>query len=321
MTDPTALRACAYVRVSTKRQAEHETSLNEQQSGIGRSAAERGYAIVETYVEAGKSGTTDRRPALQRMIADACAQPRRYDAVFVYNFSRFFRDEYECEGYRRKLEKAGVELISATQDVGQGPHARLMRSIFTSLDAAASEINAEQVKVVMTANAEAGFHNGSIPPLGYRTYVAERRGKKDKKRLEIDPAERPLVELIFRLYLEGDGRSDPLGIDAITKWLRERGYTHRAQHFHTGLIYAILTRETYVGRHYYGCRNSRTGETRPREEWIEVKVPATLTEEMFQAVQQRLKARNPHISAPRSHTSPVLLSGIAGAAATAAPPP
>ncbi|PZT95123.1 MAG: hypothetical protein DI625_06030 [Sphingomonas sp.] len=43
---------------------------------------------------------------------------------------------------------------------------------------------------------------------------------------------------------------------------------------------------------------------------MEVKVPAILSEERFQAVQQRLKARNPHIAAPRSHTSPVLLSGI-----------
>ena len=244
MTDTPTLRACAYVRVSTKRQAEHETSLIGQETGIARGAVERGYEIVETYIEAGKSGMNDRRPALQRMIADACTQPKRYDAVFAYNFSRFFRDEYEWERYRRKLEKVGVKLVSATQDVGDGPHARLIRSIFTSLDAASSEINAEQVNVVMTANAQAGFHNGSAPPLGYRTYVAERRGKKEKKKLEIDPAERPLVELIFRLYLEGDGTSDPLGIDAMTKWLRRRGYTHRSQHFHTGQGYAILTRET-----------------------------------------------------------------------------
>ncbi len=309
MTD-TPLRACAYVRVSTKRQAEHETSLSEQRAGIARGAAERGYDVIETYVEAGRSGMTDRRPALQRMIADACSRPQRYDAVFVFNFSRFFRDEYECEGYRRKLERAGVKLISATQDVGEGPHSRLIRSIFTSLDAASSEINAEQVKVVMTANAEAGFHNGSAPPIGYRTFVAEQRGKKDKKKLEIDPSERPLVEMIFRLYLDGDGKSGPLGLDAMVKWLRRHGYTHRNQAFSTSLIYAILKRETYAGRHYYGCRDSRTGKARPRDQWIEVQVPAILTEERFQSVQQRLKARNPHIAAPRSHNSPVLLSGI-----------
>ena len=39
-------------------------------------------------------------------------------------------------------------------------------------------------------------------------------------------------------------------------------------------------------------------------------MPAILREERFQAVQHRLKARSPHISAPRSHTSPVLLSGL-----------
>lgn len=100
MTDltQTPLRACAYVRVSTKRQAEHETSLTEQQVGIGRAAENLGYEIVETYIEAGKSGTTDRRPELQRMIAAACAQPRRYDAVFVYNFSRFFGTNMSARG-------------------------------------------------------------------------------------------------------------------------------------------------------------------------------------------------------------------------------
>jgi site-specific DNA recombinase len=310
MTEPLPLRACTYARVSTTRQATHETSLGEQDRIMQRAAAAQGYAIVQSYVEPGRSARNDRRPVFQQMIADACARPKRFDAIFIYRFDRFFRDDYELEGDRRKLEKAGVALISATQDVGDGPHARVVRAILTAIDAASSEINAEQVKVVMAGNAAQGFHNGSAPPLGYRTYVAETRGKKEKKKLEIDSAERPLVELIFRLYLEGDGTSEPLGIDSIVKWLRRRGYTHRGQHFHTGLIYAILTRETYVGRHYYGRRNSRTKEVRPREEWIEVKVPAILDEERFQAVQQRLKARNPHISAPRSHTSPVLLSGI-----------
>ncbi len=55
MTD-TPLHGCAYVRVSTKRQAEHETPLTEQQAGIKRGAADRGYDIIETYIEAGRSG-------------------------------------------------------------------------------------------------------------------------------------------------------------------------------------------------------------------------------------------------------------------------
>ncbi len=309
-TSPT-LPACAYVRVSTRRQAEHETSLAEQEGGIARAAASAGYEITHTYVEPGRSGMNDRRPVLQQMIADACAKPRRYAAIYVYNFSRFFRDEYEFEGYRRRLEKAGVKLISATQEIGEGPQARIFRSFLTTIDAVTSEINAEQVKVVMKGNAEAGFWNGSTPPLGYRTYVAEQRGKKDKKKLEVHPSEASLVELIFRLYLEGDGKSGPLGIDKIVKWLGAKGYLHRHQKFSTGRVHAILTRETYVGRHYYGRRDSRTAKPRPRDEWIKVSVPPIIPEEMFNRVQQRLAARNPKISPARSHSSPVLLTGIA----------
>ncbi len=307
--DQTPLRAAAYMRVSTTRQASHETSLDAQDGIIMRSAEAAGYAIVERYVEGGRSARTDRRPVFQRMIADACAKPQRYDAIYILNFSRFFRDDFEFETYRRKLERAGVRLISATQDVGEGPQARIIRSVLTTIDAVSSEINAEQVRIVMARNATEGFHNGSAPPLGYRTYVAEVRGQKEKKKLEIDPAERPLYERIVGLYLEGDG-SGPLGIDRIVKWLRANGFTHRNQPFSTSLVYAMLKRETYAGRHFYGCRDSRTAKLRPREEWVEVAVPPILSEERFAAIQRRLKARNPKISAPRSHSSPVLLSGL-----------
>ena len=39
----------------------------------------------------------------------------------------------------------------------------------------------------MKENARQGFWNGSRPPLGYRVIIAEQRGAKLKKKLEIDP--------------------------------------------------------------------------------------------------------------------------------------
>ena len=95
MTDrsnQTPRRAAAYMRVSTSRQANHETSLDAQDGIIMRSAEAAGYAIAERYVEGGRSARTDRRPVFQRMIADACAKPQRYGAIYILNFSRFFRD-------------------------------------------------------------------------------------------------------------------------------------------------------------------------------------------------------------------------------------
>jgi len=53
--------------------------------------------------------------------------------------------------------------------------------------------------------------------------AAERRGCKVKKRLEIDPVEAELVRLIFRLYADGEGRSGPVGVQEMTKWINEHG--------------------------------------------------------------------------------------------------
>ena len=305
------LPACIYARVSTKRQAEHETSLEDQQAQLEAIAASNGFRITKTYIDAGKSGMNDRRPEFQQMIGDACSKQRPYKAVFVWNFSRFFRDEFEIEGYRRRLEKAGVELISATQNVGTGPYARMLRNLMTTNDAISSEINAAQVRTVMAANANGGFWNGSIPPLGYRTYIAARRGTKDKKKIEINPLESALVERIFDLYLMGDGVNGPMGIGRIVKYLNTRGIMNRNQVFSTSSVHAILRRETYIGRHYYNCRDSRSGEPRPRDEWITVEVPKIIPDDIFAEVQSRLTAHSPKVSAPRTHTSPVLLSGIA----------
>ncbi|WP_405053067.1 recombinase family protein [Sphingomonas sp. BE138] len=70
---------------------------------------------------------------------------------------------------------------------------------------------------------------------------------------------------------------------------------------HTGLIHATLIRETYAGRRYYGCRDSRTRKLRPRERWVEVQMPAILMQQRFQAVQQRLRAQSSHCHATISN--------------------
>jgi hypothetical protein len=51
---------------------------------------------------------------------------------------------------------------------------------------------------------------------------AEQRGAKMKKKLEIDPIHADTVRLAFKLALEGDGTSGPMGVKSITKHLNER---------------------------------------------------------------------------------------------------
>ncbi len=301
--------AVSYIRVSTKRQADEGVSLDEQRRANEAEAARLGYKLVAEFIDGGSSGRSDRRPEFQRMIAECCSKDSSVKAVVIYNFSRFFRDDYELEGYRRKLEKAGVELLSATQQIAAGPHAKLQRAVITAMDAAQSEITAEAVTQMMRANAAAGYWNGSTPPLGYETYVAESKGKKQKKKLRIVPAEANQVSGIIARCLGRNGGEMP-GIGKLAKLLNDLGETYRGRPFTPNLVHTILTRESYTGRHFYNTVGSRTRKPRPREEWIEVPVPRIISDEDFAAVQKLLKSRDPKMAPARSHSSPVSLSGL-----------
>ena len=304
-------RAAAYVRVSTNRQAEHETSLADQVAAITSYCDARNIELAEVFREPGASATDDNRPQFQAMIEAATARERPFDLIIVHSFSRFFRDQFEFERYRRKLAKAKVGLVSITQDVGEGATGDLVRSILSKFDEYQSAETAKHVRRSMIANARDGFWNGSSPPLGYKVVIAERRGDKDKKVLAVDETEAPVVRKVFSLYLEGDGSSGPLGIKKIVSWLNGRNYTYRGKPFHVSSVDVVLRRTTYMGTHYFNQKDSRTGERRPREEWVPIAVPSIIDEETFQTVQARLGQRNPRQTPARVVSGPTLLTGIA----------
>jgi len=105
--------AVAYLRRSTDRQ---EQSLADQRAEIMRWAGEQGYEIIGEFVDDAISGTSaDERPGFQKMIADA--QRGGFEAVVVWNSDRFSRgDVTETEYYRYLLRKAGVVVLSVTED-------------------------------------------------------------------------------------------------------------------------------------------------------------------------------------------------------------
>ena len=292
-------RVAVYARVSTTRQAARDLSIPDQLKSAKAYCRQKGWRIVAEYVDPGKSARDDKRPDFQRMIEEAATDPSPYDVVLVHSLSRFYRDAVEQGLYRRKLERHGVLLQSVTQDFGEGVEGELLLNILSAVDQHQSEETAKHVKRSMLENARQGFWNGSRPPMGYRTVVAEKRGDKLKKRLEVDPEGASLVRLIFGLALEGTGDRGPMGLKAIAEHLNTRGMrTQQGKPFYVSTVHAILTRETYTGTHHFNRKNSRTGAPRPREEWVSTSVPPIIAPEAFQRVQERLKAR-----APRSGTA------------------
>jgi len=79
-------RAAIYARVST---TNHGQDLTLQTSELHEYCARRGWTIVSEYVDVGISGSKDRRPELDRLIADA--HRRRFDVILVWKLDRFGR--------------------------------------------------------------------------------------------------------------------------------------------------------------------------------------------------------------------------------------
>ena len=213
----------------------------------------RGYQLVDTFVEPGNTATNDRRPEFQTHDRGGHVQARALRrGAGPQLLSRFFRDAFDMEYYYRKLAKNGVRLVSITQELGDDPIHDMMRQIMALFDEYQSKENGKHVMRALKENARQGFWNGALPPIGYRIVAAEQRGAKTKKKLEIDPLHADTVRLIYRLALEGNGTSGPMGVKAIVSHLNARRiFTRDGGRWGIGQLHRILTRRTYIGEHEF----------------------------------------------------------------------
>ena len=307
-----ALRVAIYARVSTGRQAEHDLSIPDQIAQIETWCAARGFNPVAQFIEPGASATDDKRPEFQRMIERACDGENAFDVIVVHSFSRFFRDAFGLEFYVRKLARHGVKLVSITQELGDDPAQVMMRQVIALFDEYQSKENAKHVKRALKENARQGFWNGSLPPYGFKTVEVEKRGARVKKKLDIDPVEAEMVRTVFRLFLEGDQASGPMGVKAIVVCLNSHGYrTRKGATWGVGPIHRMLGNPAYRGEHRFNRVDRRTKCKKDESEQVAIEVPAIITPEAFEQVQKLLKQRDPRVTPPRVVTGPILLTGLA----------
>jgi DNA invertase Pin-like site-specific DNA recombinase len=298
-----------YARVSTGRQADADLSIPDQIHQAGVWCRQHGAELVKEYVEPGASGTDESRPVFQDMLAYAKSKPCPFEILLVHSFSRFCRDEFTYAAAQRDLGKAGISLQSITQPLGDDHTGKMVGQILVAFDAYQSRENGKHTSRAMKENARQGFWNGSIPPFGYRTVEAGRRGEKVKKVLGVLEPEGEIVKRIYSMYLGLEGRQ--YGVKAIATQLNAEGVQFRGKSFAISNVYRILTQETYAGTHWFNVKDTKTGKTRPRSEWVAMNVPPVMERGMFERVQVLLADRNPRRTPPRVVTGPILLTGLA----------
>ena len=106
-------RAVLYGRVSTVDQ-HPETQLLE----LRQLVEQRGWQLVEEYIDHGISGTRVRRPALDKLMADAARH--RFDVVVVWAFDRLARSVRHLLETLDELSRLGLEFVSLRENIDTG---------------------------------------------------------------------------------------------------------------------------------------------------------------------------------------------------------
>ncbi len=141
------MKAALYARVSTANNGQNpEVQLRELREYCQR----RGWELAGEYTDVGISGTKEKRPELDRLLAEA--HRRRFDAVIVWKFDRFARSVSHLLRALETFQALGIEFVSLTEGVDTSTPAGKM--VFTVLGAVA-----ELERSLIVERVKAGLRN------------------------------------------------------------------------------------------------------------------------------------------------------------------
>lgn len=278
------IRAAQYIRMSTEHQ---QYSTENQADVIQEYANRRGFVLVKTYADEGKSGLRiEGRKALAQLISDVQNKKADFNAVLVYDISRWgrFQDSDESAYYEYICKRGGVDVCyCAEQFENDGsPASTIIKSVKRAM---AGEYSRELSSKVFKGQCnliQKGFRQGGSPGLALRRMLVDQTGspkgllrRGEQKNLQTDRVilvpgpeeERATVARIYELFTrEGKRESQIASIlngDGIpSEW--ERPWTR-------GMVHQILINEKYIGNNVYNRISFKLKKKRVRNDpsmWV-----------------------------------------------------
>jgi DNA invertase Pin-like site-specific DNA recombinase len=162
-------RVALYLRVSTLEQ-NPDTQLHD----LRQLAGQRGWEIVEEYVDHGISGTRVKRPALDRMMKDASR--RHFDVVLVWACDRLARSVKHFLEVLDELNRLQIEFISLRENIDTGgPLGRAVIVIVSAIAELERSLIVERVRAGMRRAKLEGRRIGRKPLEANRSEIREDR--------------------------------------------------------------------------------------------------------------------------------------------------
>ncbi|HOZ48222.1 MAG TPA: recombinase family protein [Candidatus Hydrogenedentes bacterium] len=277
-------RAVIYARMST----EHQQYSTENQSDVIREyASKHNMEIVRTYADEGKSGLRlDGRDSLKRLIEDVQSGHVDFEAILVYDVSRWgrFQDADESAYYEYLCRRAGITVIyCAEQFENDGsPVSTIVKGVKRAMAGEYSRELSSKVFKGQCRLIQLGYRQGGHAGFGLRRMLIDQQGNPkgelhfgEMKSIQTDrvilvpgpPEELAVVERIFTEFVHEQKPESEIA-DA----LNARGIeTDLGRLWTKSTVNQVLTNEKYIGNNVYNRVSFKLKKKRvrnPEEMWI-----------------------------------------------------
>jgi len=258
------MRAAEYVRMSTEHQ---QYSTQNQGDKIREYAARRGFEIVATYADEGKSGLRiDGRQALQRLIHDVQSGQANFQIILVYDVSRWgrFQDADESAYYEYICRRAGIQVAyCAEQFENDGsPVSTIVKGVKRAMAGEYSRELSAKVFAGQCRLIELGFRQGGTAGYGLRRTLVDQSGSV---KAELTRGEHKSLQT-DRVILTPGPEEEVRTVNQIYRWFIDQGLveseiagrlngmrlrTDIGREWTRATVHEVLTNEKYVGNNIY----------------------------------------------------------------------
>ncbi len=314
MTSSKLQCAAQYIRMSTDHQ---DLSPEMQMQAIAAYAASNHIAIVETYLDSGKSGLSlESRSAMKKLLVDVTDPDREYSIVLVYDVSRWgrFQDmdasgywEYHCLLHGVELRYVN-ELFTGDVSILAWMYKSMKRGM-------ASEFSRElsvKVRAAQHAAVKQGLQLGPLPCLGF-TRIAVSKSDGSVRKLALNerkagnrehtkwiPGPKSEVEAVRRIF-ETYAYTDIQVKELADKMTAEGLRTQDGRPITPARLYSLFKTEAFTGDFVWGRdkdhRRRKAGD--PGIVRVVGALEPLISKELYAAVQRKARRRNK----PRNSTA------------------
>ncbi len=313
--------AAIYARVSSEQQRE-ENTIASQTASLIEFASSHDLEVPAEWVfeDEGYSGATLERPGLER-VRDLAAEGQ-IQVVLAYAPDRLSRKYAYQILLIEELARHGVETLFVKAPQGDSAEDQLL----VQFQGMIAEYERAQILERSRRGKRHRAHSGEISvmsnaPYGYR-YI--RKTDEAPAAYLVDEAEAHVLRRVYEMYtVEG------LSIGEIARRLNAESIPARKSgRWERSVVWGVLRNPAYRGVACFGktrasartrvmrpqrrrgvtTPSTTAGHERPREEWIEIPVPALVSEESFARAQELLRENK--IRSRRRTIAPSVVQGL-----------